>query len=124
MATHFADEEGMILEMQNDGRSSGQVPFLNVKWLSRYREEDERLWMHVDKGLRLVSIRDVDNKTNYQTIIHALYLFDAMLNGSPALGNNVTITDKDVSNESIVITQGHEYTIEGEIVDFSFKKND
>ncbi len=32
--------------------------------------------------------------------------------------------NKDLSDEIIVITQGHEYTIEGEIVDFSFKKND
>ena len=36
----------------------------------------------------------------------------------------IKINDKDLSNEIIVITQGHEYTIEGEIVDFSFKKND
>ena len=32
--------------------------------------------------------------------------------------------NKDLSDEIIVITQGHEYTIEGEIVDFTFKKND
>ena len=36
----------------------------------------------------------------------------------------IKIINKDLGDEIIVITQGHEYTIEGEIVDFSFKKND
>tara|TARA_Y100000589_G_scaffold310742_1_gene329411 strand:+ start:388 stop:1440 length:1053 start_codon:yes stop_codon:yes gene_type:complete len=36
----------------------------------------------------------------------------------------IKINNENLKNEIIVITQGHEYTVEGEIVDFSFKNND
>ena len=38
----FSGEEGMILEMENKTGSSVFLKGMDVSWISRYREEDER----------------------------------------------------------------------------------
>jgi len=42
VAVKFADQEGMILEMDNNAGFSRAVRGMDVSWLSRYREEEER----------------------------------------------------------------------------------
>ena len=42
VATTFSGAQVMILEMDNSGGECTKVKGMNVSWISKYREEDER----------------------------------------------------------------------------------
>ena len=42
VATRFSGESGIIIEFDNDGGHASFIHGLNVSWISRFREEDER----------------------------------------------------------------------------------
>ena len=108
--TLFSGEEGMVVELNNNTGSSKYLHGMDVSWLSRYREEDERYesllnlafasnfvciiyslffgcqhychgYGHTFCPLTLSAIRIIPTATKYQEIIQAMMLFDGMLSG-------------------------------------------
>ena len=46
VAYNFADHDGMVLSLNNNNEPAALCKFFSVTWLSRYPEEDERLFVH------------------------------------------------------------------------------
>ncbi len=98
VATRFSDEEGIIIQFNNNGhRYSHDLPIFNCSWLSTYPEESERLIFGGDDLIRIEGIRLIESCKNYQTVFHSLFIFDSMLNGVDIAGYvNITKLDKKI----------------------------
>eukprot|EP01084_Bolivina_argentea_P234299 394456_1 len=83
VATRFAGAKGIIITLNNDGdKWSKWVRCFNVSLISRYKEEDERLFIGSSYRMRLQTITIITTKQNYEIFFTALYYLDCMLNGS------------------------------------------
>ena len=82
IAMNFSKSDGSIIQLHNDGFGVAQK-FFDVSWISRFPDEDERVWVQgLDMmALRMVSIRIMRGSLNYKNWIHALHLFDSMVSG-------------------------------------------
>ena len=82
IAMNFSKSDGSIISLQNEGFGSFQK-FLDVSWISRFPEEDERVWIQGLNmmNLRMASIRIMRGSLNYKDWMHALFMFDAMVSG-------------------------------------------
>ena len=78
----FATNDGVILEITDPVTTEYILASrLNVSWLSRYKEEAERLWVQsINGSMALVSMRMCinDKFIKYQTPFKVLFLIDAM----------------------------------------------
>merc|ERR1712183_77709 len=81
IAMNFSKSNGSIIQLHNDSGYGRVQFFLDVSWISRYPDEDERVWIQgiLWNALRMVSIRIKCGYLNYKEWIHALFVFDAML---------------------------------------------
>jgi len=77
VAANFAKEKGIILQF---GEGSKAKRF-NVSWLSRYKEEEERIMVHGEYPLLVSSIRLTATCTNYQKFCGVLYQITAICDG-------------------------------------------
>eukprot|EP01084_Bolivina_argentea_P020279 37728_1 len=96
VAMNFATRDGMIMELQNRGSGALQF-FFDCSWVSKYAEEDERLFMfgESESGLRMVSIRIIETAQNYQFFCRAFYTFDVMVSGN-------ILPNKFIINKSVI----------------------
>ena len=81
VALNFAKSNGVILKLSNDTSDGEEQCFFDCSWISNFFEESERLWIAGLRPLRIVHIVIVRTAKNYQKMIRALYLFDAMISG-------------------------------------------
>eukprot|EP01084_Bolivina_argentea_P312317 540706_1 len=92
IACNFADETGIIIQLQNDMYGTKRdARFFDCSFMSNYVEEDERLWISTDRKLRIQTIKMVKSGNNYKQFFHAFYLFDALLSGECMDGNAIKI---------------------------------
>eukprot|EP00488_Nonionellina_sp_1-RS-2012_P003470 TRINITY_DN7398_c0_g1_i1.p1 TRINITY_DN7398_c0_g1~~TRINITY_DN7398_c0_g1_i1.p1 ORF type:complete len:130 (+),score=26.87 TRINITY_DN7398_c0_g1_i1:108-497(+) len=83
VATRFGGDNGVIIELNNNGDSnSDYLCSFDCSWISNFNAEDERLFFGGRYRMRVQSIHDIESRLNYQLYFHALFYFDAMLNGS------------------------------------------
>lgn len=95
--------------------------FFDCSWISNYVEEAERLWIAGNYALRIVSIVVVQSAKNYERIMRALFLFDAMIFGV-RLGNDCTVEvdatdcmliqnliDSELRNDACAVKEFDEY---------------
>eukprot|EP01084_Bolivina_argentea_P017237 32200_1 len=83
VAINFAKRNGMTIQVNNNGASGMEhLRLFDCSWISRYSEEDERLFMGGDRRIRIESIRIIKTKQNFEMFMRALYIFDCMINGS------------------------------------------
>ena len=83
VATKFAGNEGMIIQLNNNGNQFGYaLRCWDCSWLSNYAGEDERLWMGGDKTIKIEGIRNIKTKENYQKYFQAYFLFDSLCSGA------------------------------------------
>ena len=76
----FATKQGMIMSLNNTGHSLAHLlSFQDVSWLSRFPEEDERVFNGGKYMIRVESVCIVDTNQNFEVIFHALFYFDAMI---------------------------------------------
>ena len=77
---------------------------INCSWISRYAEENERLWIGYPKmyPLRIEGIRIMDNSVNHQAFFHALWLFDVIISGSVSI---TMMKPGDVTTSDVLILQ-------------------
>ena len=111
VALNFATEKGIIIKLNNDEYAGQHQCFLDCSFISNYTEESERLWFAGSEPLRMVTIIVVNNKKNYESAIHAMYLFDAMISAVKILGKKSeyvqeTQEDYELLSELINIKSG------------------
>ena len=69
----------MVIQLDNTNGFSQDEPFWDASWLSKYPEEDERIWFGSFFGLRVQSLIIVDSGDSYAMFFDAFFKFDAML---------------------------------------------
>ena len=77
----FCQKDGMIIELDNsqDHYQSNILPFFDVSWLSRYPEEDERIFAGAFMPIKVMSVRIIKTRQNFDTIFKSLFLLDAIV---------------------------------------------
>ena len=80
VATIFADQSGMIITLNNDTAMT-KARFFDCSWISRYAEEDERLFVNGFYSLRVQSVRIIETNENHRKLFQSLFFFDTILNG-------------------------------------------
>eukprot|EP01084_Bolivina_argentea_P165124 286925_1 len=96
VAYHFAKDEGMIIQLNNNGhRRSDMLCMFDCSWISRYREEDERLLFGGYEKIRIESIRFCHDKkwVNFEPYLNSLFVLDSMVNGTRIKQVEITSTD-------------------------------
>eukprot|EP01084_Bolivina_argentea_P265350 449753_1 len=81
IAINFAKRNGMIIELQNHSQMSQMKQFFDCSFISKYVEEDERLWFAGCIKLKVQSVSIISTSQNFQHFFHAFYIFDAMISG-------------------------------------------
>eukprot|EP01084_Bolivina_argentea_P158021 275313_1 len=83
VAIKFSTEDGIIIQFDNPA-TSPQYSYLrgfNVSWISRYKEESERLFFGGFYYVKIQSVRVRPTKQNFEEFINAMYYLDTMLTG-------------------------------------------
>ena len=92
VATVFANENGLILELEKSSRS---LKYFNCTWLSFYGSEDERLFCGGLFPIHFNSIRDMNTNENYEKFIHSLTSFNYSINGQQTFSSQHEINKMD-----------------------------
>ena len=114
ISIRFTTDDGMIVTINND--LSPMCSFFDCSWISRYPDEEERLFIHGSFGMRIESVRIVKTNTLFKTESRALFLFDFMVSGYNIGGSdeenrklqifliqtNMTIIDDLLKNECVL----------------------
>eukprot|EP01084_Bolivina_argentea_P099828 179388_1 len=83
VAFRFGGEEGMILELNNNGdQRCDQIRAFGCAWISNYQGEDEWLFIGGYERISIKNIRDIKTKESFRTFIQAFYLLDCILQGA------------------------------------------
>lgn len=104
VSLNFADQNGMILKLNNDTYDGKWQHFFNCSWISAFLGESERLWIAGRCPLRLVSIVMVGSAKTYKKMVRSFYLFDAMVSGVPMNTCPVEETQEDFELLSALLT--------------------
>eukprot|EP01084_Bolivina_argentea_P168725 292538_1 len=94
VAIKFSGQEGIIIQFDNS-KHLYQYCYLrgfNVSWLSRYKEEDERIFVGGFYYMKIQSVRVRSTKQNFECIFNAIYCLENMLHGGQQHG--IEATDK------------------------------
>lgn len=94
IAVRFATEDGIILTLDNEKYPQNRNNMIDCSWISRYAEENERLWIGYPmmEPLRITRIRRVENN---EFVLELLLLFDVIVTGS----DRITKLKKEAVNE-------------------------
>eukprot|EP01083_Nonionella_stella_P177611 624738_1 len=90
----FSGKNGIVLQMDN--QYIAQYLYLhgfNASLISRFKEEDERLFFGGAWPIQIQSIRIRSTKQNFETFINSLCYLDTMLTGGWMSGMKVTEDD-------------------------------
>ena len=107
VATRFANDGGCVFGLSNEYWAGGyRLNVFDVSWLSRYREEQERIWMGGEKPIQIASVRVLSDGVwnNYRKHFAALFWFDAVCNGSDLRGMRKALTAKNISLLSALLS--------------------
>ena len=55
------------------------IYFVQVSWLSRYPDEDERVFAGAYVTIEVVSVRIIETSQNFETVFRALFIFDSIV---------------------------------------------
>merc|ERR1712152_126053 len=70
VAIKFSGDHGVVLQLDNPPFSHGALYGFNCSWISRYKEEDERLFFGGYRRIKIESVRKRSTKQNFKTFIH------------------------------------------------------
>ena len=109
VAVKFAGDRGMLLEMNNKDDECRGMQGMDVSWISRFSEEEERLFYgcrhgtlgeHANWPLQIVSIRTVSTATNYKTIMQIIAEFAFVFAGGDADDREIITSEKVMSTKA------------------------
>ena len=83
IAINFAQRGGMIMEISNtvDSSQGHNVNMFDCSWISRYPEENERLFVANQYKLRIKSIKIIDDGQSVESFLMAIRLLSCFING-------------------------------------------
>eukprot|EP01084_Bolivina_argentea_P022656 42110_1 len=88
VAIKFGGDVGMVIQLNNPPFGEYELgKAFNCSWVSRYKEEDERLFFGGSWRTKIEAIRMLRTKINFGKYFHWLTYFDGMVNG--------TVMDRD-----------------------------
>merc|ERR1712228_916667 len=81
IALKFATSNGTVIQLNNNSYDDqyDKLRLFNISWISRFKDEDERLFIGGFWRIRVESIRLTKTKTNFETFFVSLFYFDAMV---------------------------------------------
>merc|ERR1712228_728046 len=80
IALKFATRNGTVIQLNNNsGNDYDHLRLFNISWISRFKDEDERLFIGGFWRIRVESIRLTKTKENFETFFVSLFYFDAMV---------------------------------------------
>ena len=88
-----------MIQLDNRMGFSTHEPFWDASWLSKYPEEDERIWFGSFFRLQVQSLIFVDSGKSYAKFFDAFFKFDAILSGTVV--NDVSSKDVDIVKSAI-----------------------
>eukprot|EP01084_Bolivina_argentea_P271770 462515_1 len=103
VAIKFSGDDGMILQFNNVCSPADLLRGFNCSWISRYKEEDERLFFGGQWMIKIESIRIRRTAQNFKKFMHSLYYFDNMITG----GNFTNMKIKTAHTEIIKCLINH-----------------
>eukprot|EP01084_Bolivina_argentea_P248813 416282_1 len=90
VAIKFSGEDGIIIQLNNPPVLPYQaLTGFNCSWISRYNEEDERLFIGGQFPAKMESIRIRNTNQNFENFVRALCCLDVIVSGGDVkeLGN-------------------------------------
>ena len=103
VAINFADEDGMIMEIQNDTYYAKEQNMFDCSWISRYSEENERLFVANGKRVRIESITIIDTAKQYTLFCNSLWILDLILHGDLDLDDDDPLPHNEIDNLSALL---------------------
>ena len=100
VATRFSGDDGMIITFNNDIWSGCR--FFDCSWISRFLDEDERVFVNGTFPLRVQAVRITATSQRYTKSIESLFLFDYLLSNSEALIGHEFFSLLQNSNERLI----------------------
>eukprot|EP01083_Nonionella_stella_P101748 288722_1 len=86
IALKFSGAKGMVLQLNNvSGGDRDILRAFDCSWISRYPEEDERLFCGGFHRIAMESVRIRETTQNFHAFVRAVYYLDAMLTGSSGI---------------------------------------
>eukprot|EP01084_Bolivina_argentea_P307464 531452_1 len=85
VVTRYNDDlHGMVMQLNNNGdyENARYLRSFNLSWISKYKEDDERLFIGGDWKIRIETVKLIHTKENFIQYFNALFVFDCMCNGS------------------------------------------
>merc|ERR1712228_38342 len=88
VAHKFATRNGTVIQLNNNSDPYyDQLRLFNISWLSRFKDEDERLFIGGVWRVRVQSIRLTKTRENFETFFVSLFYFDAMVTAKQGMNN-------------------------------------
>eukprot|EP01084_Bolivina_argentea_P169004 292997_1 len=85
VSINFGTRAGMVIQLNNNYYEAQELPFFDCSWISRYGEENERLFFGGYDIIIVESVILLDSKQDYEQWFHALGLLDGLFSGSLGL---------------------------------------
>merc|ERR1712154_678731 len=102
VAVKFSGDKGIVIQLDNPQTEQyWLLRGFNCSWISRYKEEDERLFFGGFRRIKIESIRKRNTKQiwhNYKPFIFALFYLDSLITGA-----NMYRADKTSDDDVIII---------------------
>ena len=109
VSINFATSNGMIITFNNKEFPTDHLSFFDCSWISRFPDEDERLFAGGALPITIQCIKMMKTNHSYTEALTALCFFDSIFNGvSFAKGStklNLNIIDDLLLNEGIVCSK-------------------
>lgn len=90
VAIKFSGPSGVLFTFDNPS-DNAQYKFLrgfNCSWVSRFMEEDERLFFGGFFPIKVMNLRLIKTKQNFKKFVAAIFYFDLLFNGANLAGIN------------------------------------
>ena len=118
VSINFADQNGMIITLNNDSIEGKYLPFFDCSWISRYPDEDERVFVNGFFPITVKAIRIMQSSRNYTELFASLFLFECLLSGS--FTNGMSVYDSLVKRKRMRVIE--ELLVNEELLDASEMK--
>eukprot|EP01084_Bolivina_argentea_P285466 489537_1 len=98
VAIKFAHGDGAVIEFNTSNETyHGYLRGLNCSWLSRYAEEDERLFVGGNYPIAVQSVILMSCARNFEQFIHAFYCLDIAISGTLTLSDTSSFASKSAA---------------------------
>eukprot|EP01084_Bolivina_argentea_P063326 115665_1 len=101
VATKFSTEEGMIIQFNNSDEQYQYLKGFDVSWISRYKEEEERLFIGGFYYMKIESVRVRATNDNYEKIIRSLCYLDIIITG----GNEYMVKRSKIGKNGVLVIE-------------------